>query len=125
MRDKKLENQTRLEVLSEALVQVRDGEYICKAITEQLERRDIITAYDALVGDATNIALEYFPELLKYKPEEVDLNDDSGWFGECGIENAARRVEVMRRLVTEIAEQEPENIAVGYQMPADKRIKLK
>jgi hypothetical protein len=113
--ENRLDNQTRLEVLSEALKPVRDGGLIMNSIYWQLRDRHIIPRSRLDCGhQAKNIVFEYFPELPKYKPKGAYPQDNRGWFWECGIENSARRAEVMERLIAEIAEQEPENIAVGY-----------
>jgi hypothetical protein len=106
--EKKLSKKTRLEILSDALADVCYGEYICTAITDQLEERDILAPRNGSAKEATDSALEYFPDLLRYKPKEADLYNCFGWFGEGGRQSAARRIEVMERLMAEIAEQETE-----------------
>jgi hypothetical protein len=105
--EKKLDNQTRLHVLWDALPRVRDGGYMCKAITRELRRRDIVPPGFLCDEPATGYALYYFPELLKYKPEEASLYSECRWFG--GFYNkgvTARRAAIMERLMAEIAEQE-------------------
>jgi hypothetical protein len=101
--ENKLDNQTRLEVLSEALKPVRDGGLIMNSIYWQLRGRNIIPRSRLDCGhQAKSIVFEYFPELPKYKPKGAYPQDERGWFWDSASETAAWRVEVMELLIAKI-----------------------
>jgi hypothetical protein len=109
----KIDNKTRVEVLEAVLEATRIREwYLCCRIRFYLCRK--LLAEQGLGNEAppgiqlwndTDFVIPYFPELLKHKPEGVDLYSNSGWFGapcEFDSPSAGQRIRVLESLIEEI-----------------------
>jgi hypothetical protein len=106
--EKKIDNKTRLKVLELALEDMYDySGYICPAIQFALLRSGIVSPEEERNREAIFCTLEYFPEILDYKPKDVGMHKLYGWFGPVRLkENRDKRVEVMKDLIDEIKLQD-------------------
>jgi hypothetical protein len=106
---KELFKEDKLKILVDILMDGGSlfGAYICNAIGYKSRRMrflDIDQYYD-LSGTWTSVAL--IPELIKFKPENMEINNKYGWFGILSSDSTDKRRQVLKDLI-ELIETTPE-----------------
>jgi hypothetical protein len=84
--------------------------YICRAICDAAEDRGLITSDDIFnYHYIEELATKLMPEILRYKPENLDNNDNNGWFG---MPNQSNKTKIRTKILTKIYTDLNETIGI-------------
>jgi hypothetical protein len=78
-------------------------DYICRSILYTAMANGFITSHEFRIcmGNVSQLAITLIPEFLEFKPEEKEIESESGWFelpSKFGGKWTGKRTEVLRQL---------------------------